>query len=129
MSNNAILARMQVSEILRVIDPDPGGEIYELLFFMRDGSYKDYIVHMYHQQDCCEEVSLVDYGDILDMKGQLIEAEEITNTMGTDEGHMTHTFYKFRTASEMETLRWVGESNGYYSEEITLDIYEQSSYY
>jgi hypothetical protein len=33
---------------------------------------------------------------------------------------MTWTFYKFRTTGGDLWVRWLGESNGYYSERVTV---------
>ena len=81
-----------------------------------------------HQQDCCERVAIEDFeGDIEDLVGQvLLEAEEVVN--GTGKRHKgklpdyadstTWTFYKFRTTKGRLWVRWLGESNGYYSERV-----------
>lgn len=89
----------------------------ELFFRTIDGEmYK-----MYHEQDCCESVSIEEViGDLNDLIGPPITmAEEITQEgKETDWGTSTWTFYKFATNKGYVTIRWLGESNGYYSESV-----------
>lgn len=85
-------------------------------------------VRMSHTQDCCESVELVDIaGDVADLIGSpLTMAEEVSNS---DDPHgleyqpesYTWTFYKFATVKGYVTFRWFGESNGYYSESVTVE--------
>jgi len=81
----------------------------------------------FHPQDCCESVDLNDYdGYADDLVGALIvSAEESSNS---DEGERpceyseswTWTFYKIETNKGGIWMRWLGESNGYYSESVDL---------
>ena len=78
---------------------------------------------MYHGQDCCESVQLEDFnGDISDIVGGLIvNAEEIESADGPEPDHAesySWTFYKIDTNKGSLFMRWLGESNGYYSEEV-----------
>lgn len=76
-----------------------------------------------HDQDCCEEVQLEDVnGDLASLLGSpILVAEERTQELGSaDVGTATATFYEIRTARGGVTLRWHGESNGYYSESVDL---------
>lgn len=94
----------------------------ELLFTMDNGDR--YI--MYHSQDCCECVRIEDIdGDLNDLVGSpILQAEEVTgetqDSWEEDERQdsYTWTFYKFATIKGFVTLRWLGESNGYYSERV-----------
>jgi hypothetical protein len=81
---------------------------------------------MYHSQDCCESVSIEDIcGDLHDLHNStIINAEKISNDENpkSDDGYIdescTWTFYKISSAKGCVTIRWYGESNGYYSEEV-----------
>lgn len=91
----------------------------ELIFTCSDGS--SYM--FYHDQDCCESVSIEDItGDLNDLVGEpLLMAEEVSDEpepeMEFSESY-TWTFYKFATVKGYVTVRWLGESNGYYSESV-----------
>lgn len=78
---------------------------------------------MYHDQDCCEEVAIVEViGDVNDLIGMpIVEAEHVSNKDNkphADADSWTWTFYKLGTVKGFVTLRWLGESNGYYSEDV-----------
>lgn len=89
----------------------------ELYFTTTDGTtYK-----MFHYQDCCELVYIEDIiGDLGDLIGApLLMAEEVTERGREDNWKsQTWTFYKFATLKGYVTIRWLGESNGYYSESV-----------
>ena len=78
-----------------------------------------------HDQDCCECVDINDVvGDIQDLVGEpLLLAEEVSGATEPDVEHSesyTYTFYKFATRRGYVDVRWLGESNGYYSESVDL---------
>ncbi len=80
-----------------------------------------------HQQDCCESVDINDIvGDLEDLVGEpLLIAEEVSGETPVDFNEMDHesvtwTFYKFATRKGYVDVRWLGESNGYYSESVSL---------
>jgi len=80
-----------------------------------------------HQQDCCETVRINDIvGDLQDLVGEpLLVAEEVQGATEPDEEHYesyTYTFYKFATRKGYVDVRWLGESNGYYSESVELFV-------
>ncbi len=89
---------------------------------------------MYHSQDCCESVRVEEIvGDLADLIGSpLTMAEESTNRDETPEGvkppdfadSYTWTFYRFATVKGYVTIRWLGESNGYYGEEVDFVKHE-----
>ena len=81
----------------------------------------------FHQQDCCEHVSIEDVcGDLQDLVGEpLLMAEEVEGQTPVDFDEAEHetvswTFYKFATRKGYVDVRWLGESNGYYSEGVSL---------
>ena len=85
---------------------------------------KEYL--FYHEQDCCESVDLVDFdGCADDLVGALIvSAEEVNSDEPEgyyygDDSH-TWTFYKIETNKGGIWMRWLGVSNGYYSESVDL---------
>ena len=79
----------------------------------------------FHSQDCCENVDINDItGDLQDLCGEpLLLAEEVSGATEPDVEHYesyTYTFYKFATRKGYVDVRWLGESNGYYSEGVSL---------
>lgn len=76
----------------------------------------------YHGQDCCENVWLEDYdGDISDLLNSSITmADEVTKSMYEDGESATWSFYKLSTSKGSCTFTWRGESNGHYSETVSL---------
>ncbi|MCW2463367.1 DUF7448 domain-containing protein [Elizabethkingia anophelis] len=100
----------------------------EIIFTLENGSkYK-----LFHQQQCCESVYIEDInGDLTDLIGSpILLAEESSNDMSdiADLGSysQTWTFYRLATKKGYVDIRWVGTSNGCYSE--TADFEEVTSY-
>jgi len=103
----------------------------EQITFTREDGRK---FRMEHCQGCCESVTVEDIvGDVADLIGSpILMAEEVTHEQENPEGvpkkeyqgSFTWTFYKFATAKGYVTIRWYGESNGYYSESV--DLFEVS---
>jgi hypothetical protein len=96
----------------------------QLRFFTNDGD--EYV--MFHLQDCCEYVYLEDIcGDLADLiNSPILFAREETHENQTpadvnppnSSDSFTWTFYRIGTIKGTVVLRWLGESNGYYSESV-----------
>ena len=83
------------------------------------------VYRFYHSQDCCEVVYLDDFeGDSALLAGALIiSAKEVNSENepppdGDDVDSYTWTFYEIETTKGEIFMRWLGESNGYYSETV-----------
>jgi len=97
----------------------------KLVFITTEGQ----VFKLYHDQDCCENVEIESIvGDLADLVGEpILMAEESTsNEHPSDhkpseyDESFTWTFYKFATRKGYVDVRWLGESNGYYSESVTF---------
>jgi hypothetical protein len=82
----------------------------------------------FHHQDCCESVYIESIvGDIEDLVNTpILTAEESSGDTPADSNakpyeSYTWTFYKFATFKGYVDIRWLGESNGYYSESVSVE--------
>lgn len=89
-------------------------------FYRNDGR----CVTMHHHQDCCENVSITDInGDLDDLVDtEILVAEERTSEDSSNYESSTWTFYTLRTIKGSVDIRWLGTSNGYYSERVSIDV-------
>jgi hypothetical protein len=96
---------------------------YEMVFANETERFR-----FFHYQDCCESVHVEDIvGDLSDLVGEpMLMAEEVSGEapVGFDEEYhdvVEWTFYKFATRKGYVDVRWLGESNGYYSTSVSLE--------
>lgn len=122
--------RGQVITGIDKVTPARSDDVDELNFTLADGRS----FTMYHQQDCCESVYLAEIvGNLEELIGHPITQAEVV-TSGDVESERpgrwseswTWTFYKIATIKGAVTLRWCGESNGYYSERVTFREVERA---
>lgn len=105
---------------------DKGSE--EVRIFTECG--REYL--FYHESDCCETVELEDFEcDVEDLVGAVIISAEISTNGGVEgddnppkkhSESWTWSFYKIETTKGELWMRWLGESNGYYSERVNFAI-------
>lgn len=81
------------------------------------------VYKMHHYQACCESVYVEDVcGDVNNIIGsKVLFAYESTKSNNEDYKSQTWTFYNISTIKGSLTIRWLGESNGYYSERVDFD--------
>jgi len=100
-------------------DDDNGNEIE----FVTD---KGVTYVQYHEQDCCEHVYVESINGELDelIGSRIVKAEETSNS--GEEGYESYTWTFYHIVAEngtTVTIRWNGESNGYYSESVNMKKY------
>lgn len=114
MTNEEALLKLVGKTATKVIDT--GDEIH---FFLRDGS----VLRMWHYQECCEGVYVEDIaGDLSDLVGTPILQAEESSSEDEDNEDATWTFYKFSTIKGSVTIRWYGESSGYYGTQVDCEF-------
>lgn len=115
---------LNVAELLGKTLTKIDSESDEITFHTTEGE----VYKMYHDQDCCESVSVDDIiGDLDDLiMSPILEAAEESSNENPEgvtkdyQDSFTWTFYKLGTIKGHVTIRWYGESNGYYSESVTF---------
>ena len=118
--NRANFRELAGKTLVAINGLERGGE--RVTFVCSDGS--EYV--QYHEQDCCEGVDIDDViGDVKDIIGSpVLVADESSNSDGPGKGEyvesFTWTFYKIDTAKGGVTIKWYGQSNGYYSESVSF---------
>lgn len=129
-SNDHNISVLNGRHIIDVTGLEKGS--YEVHFVCADGSKW----RMVHEQDCCESVSVEDVvGDVADLVGaDVIDARQ---EVGSDDpaGYQaseyrescTWTFYVIQTNKGAVTIRWLGESNGYYSEGVDFECLREAA--
>ena len=90
----------------------------DALYFEQEDGVQFVLTHI---QDCCEDVEIESIdGELDDLIGAPLLMAEETVKVG-DEPTLessTWTFYKFATVKGYVTVRFLGWSNGYYSESV-----------
>jgi len=121
---------MEFNEIVGKIFTSIENKNNEEIIFTEDNGRK---YRMYHSQDCCEDVGVEDIVGNLDnlINTPILRASEDTNNEENPEGitkedqdSFTWTFYNISTVKGDVTIRWYGESNGYYSESVDFEEVE-----
>jgi len=113
------------------------GQTIRKIIALSTGSLKivtdKYKYHLYHEQDCCENVRLVDViGDVDNiLNEEIIFAEEDGGAnepdwYGNNYNDSSHTWTKFVLGTKNANVEFwfLGESNGYYSESISINVEE-----
>lgn len=110
-------------KIIKEIKVSKGDDDDSIDIYFEDGSY----LTMFHEQDCCESVwiediesnkNLPEYRDAV-----VIDMYVTTSENKNSDESGTYTFYNLNTSKGSINIRWNGESNGYYSEEVSTYLY------
>lgn len=99
----------------------------EVTIIFTDGS----CLKFYHQQSCCETVLLEDFDTnpeylintniIYIEERKYSDSENAVKPLNDWAESYTWTFYIIKTSKFTMWMRWYGESNGWYSEEVDID--------
>ena len=120
---------LKLKQIVSIDGLDIGSEL--MVITLDDGT----TIRMYHPQECCEHVRIADTGDATAedlVGGLLVEFYETSSPNGDEEEESESdsgwgmvqqwTYYNIRTTKGDCNLRWLGESNGYYSTGVTVRV-------
>jgi len=111
---------VSIDELVGKVFKEVTASVDEMYFIAETGERYTF----YHDQDCCECVSIEDIdGDISDLVCTPITMAEETVMAATEEECSesgTWTYYRFATVRGYVTVRWFGSSNGYYSEGVSF---------
>ena len=106
------------------------GEVVASVSGAEAGSYETTIttesgkaIKIYHDQDCCESVDIED-AEVDDVVGGVVVfagfVSGVAPSMDYNDDSHTWTFLKIDTTKGSIWQRWLGESNGYYSEAVDI---------
>lgn len=88
---------------------------FEIVFICEDNT--KYI--MFHEQSCCEGVEVEEIiGKTKNIIGYKVLNARKETSSSNKPIHKLWTFYIIETRRGTVTIRWVGQSNGYYSIEV-----------
>ena len=93
--------------------------------FVTDDGWK---ILFHYEPDCCATADVKDVsGDFADLVGSpLTLAEVVVKSQEEPEPEYpeswTWTFYKFATMKGYVDVQWLGDSNGYYSENVSVTV-------
>ncbi len=118
LERNRVKFDVLVGEVLDSVDIDR--EENQILLTTRSG--RRFMV--YHEQDCCESVRMVGQnGSFDELIGKpIVEARDFavdTSEEAIDSSQTTTTLV-FRVDDQTVISRWIGDSNGYYSESVDI---------
>lgn len=109
-----------VGETLTHIDVDGSND--EIMLTTQSGRQ----IRIYHSQDCCESVTIEDTeGNWHELIGKpILVAEHDEQPLGDPppkySDSWTRTSLTFKVDGATVISRWIGESNGYYSESVNI---------
>ena len=114
----------QFSDLVGCVLRDVTASGDEFTLTLEDGT----VARLFHGPQCCEHVELHDVnGDLADLVGTpiVIAEESSSSEEKPDDWRPDHepdswtwTFYRLGTVKGTVVLRWLGQSNGYYSERV-----------
>ena len=118
LERNRVEFSVLVGETLDAVDIDR--EENQILLTTRSG--RRFVV--YHEQDCCETVAISGQDGSFDklIGKPLTEARDFavdTSEESIDSSQTTTTLV-FRVDDQTVISRWIGDSNGYYSESVDI---------
>lgn len=110
-----------IGHTMKSVSGDYGDDVMQ--FTSEDGTE----FRFFHRQNCCENVEIEDVvGELSDLVGSpILVAEECNSESAPDPecyGSFTWTFYRFATVKGTVTVRWLGTSNGHYSEAVHFEV-------
>ena len=117
LQRNRVRFDVLVGEVLDAVDIDRKEN--QILLTTRSG--RRFLV--YHEQECCEKVAIFGQDGSFDklIGKPIVEARDIAVDTGDDElDSQTTTTLVFRVDDQTVISRWVGDSNGYYSERVDI---------